>query len=125
EQEVADYRIEDLFMSRTDDRGVIQSGNQTFQRLSGHDWNTLIGAPHKIIRHPDMPKCVFRLFWDTLKAGDPVGAYVKNRSKEGRYYWVFAIALPVEDGFVSVRLKPSSRFFETVKGVYASLVEDE
>ncbi|MAY45406.1 MAG: hypothetical protein CML65_09150 [Rhodobacteraceae bacterium] len=125
EQEVADFRIDDLFMSRTDDRGVILSGNQTFQRLSGYGWGELLGAPHKTIRHPDMPKCVFRVFWERLKAGKPVGAYVKNRAKDGRYYWVFAIALPVEGGFVSVRLKPSSPIFETVKGVYAALLDAE
>lgn len=112
-------------MSRTDERGVIQSANQTFQRLSGFEWDELLGAPHKIIRHPDMPKCVFRVFWDRLKAGKPVGAYVKNRAKNGRYYWVFAIALPVDGGFVSVRLKPSSPIFENVKKVYAALVEEE
>ena len=112
-------------MSRTDERGVIRSGNQTFQRLAGYDWEELLGAPHKVIRHPDMPKCVFRVFWDMLKAGKPVGAYVKNRAKDGRHYWVFAIALPVEDGFVSVRLKPSSPIFDTVKGVYAQLLDAE
>lgn len=112
-------------MSRTDERGVIQSANKTFQRLSGFEWDELLGAPHKIIRHPDMPKCVFRVFWDRLKAGKPVGAYVKNRAKNGRYYWVFAIALPVEGGFVSVRLKPGSPIFDNVKKVYAALLEEE
>ena len=125
DQEVSDFRIDDLFMSRTDERGIIRSGNRTFQRLSGYDWSELLGAPHKVIRHPDMPKCVFRVFWDRLKEGKPVGAYVKNRAKDGRYYWVFAIALPVEGGFVSVRLKPSSEIFERVRGVYAALLEAE
>ncbi|MBB96760.1 MAG: hypothetical protein CML68_19450 [Rhodobacteraceae bacterium] len=125
DQEVPDFRIDDLFMSRTDERGVILSGNQTFQRLSGYDWDELLGAPHKTIRHPDMPKCVFRVFWDMLQSGKPVGAYVKNRAKDGRYYWVFAIALPVEGGFVSVRLKPSSEIFERVKAVYAALLDME
>ena len=125
DQEVSDFRIDDLFMSRTDERGVILSGNQTFQRLSGFEWDEILGAPHKVIRHPDMPKCIFRLFWDTLKDGRPVGAYVKNRSKQGRYYWVFAIALPVEGGYVSVRLKPTSNVFDRIRGMYAELVEAE
>lgn len=125
DQEVADFKIEDLFMSRTDERGVIQAANTTFQRLAGYEWAQLLGAPHKIIRHPDMPKGVFQLFWDRLQSGKSIGAYVKNRAKDGRYYWVFAIALPVADGYVSVRLKPSSKEFATVRALYDALLKAE
>ena len=125
DEPVEGFDIENLFMSRTDERGVILSGNETFKFLSGYDWGTLIGAPHKLIRHPDMPKAAFWLLWDALKKGEPFGAYVKNLSASGRYYWVFAAAVPVTDGYLSVRLKPTSPLLETVQGLYATLLKAE
>lgn len=111
----------DIFFSRTDGRGVIRSGNDVFQRISQFGWDALIGAPHKVIRHPDMPKGVFRLFWDTIGAGRPIGAYVKNRTQDGRHYWVFAVAAPIEGGYLSVRLKPTTALLATVAGEYRAL----
>ena len=61
-----------MFYSRTDERGVIIEGNSVFRRISGYMWEELKGAPHKVVRHPDMPKGVFQLYWDKLKAGDYV-----------------------------------------------------
>lgn len=119
------YEINDLFLSRTDTRGVIQAGNAIFQRLSGFDWPDLIGAPHRVIRHPDMPKAAFSLLWKTIQKNVPFGAYVKNRAKDGRYYWVFAVIAPIEGGYLSVRLKPSTTYFETVRGLYAQMLEAE
>jgi aerotaxis receptor len=115
----------EMFFSRTDRRGVIQTGNSVFARLSGYDWGELTGAPHKIIRHADMPKGVFQLMWDRLKAGQPTGCYVKNRSKDGRYYWVFALVAPCGDGYLSERIKPSSPLFDQVRDMYKSLLEEE
>ena len=116
------FIFDELFFSRTDGRGVILAGNSVFQRVSHYSWNELIKKPHNVIRHPDMPKGVFWLLWDTIKRGDPVGAYVKNRAKDGRYYWVFAIITPVEGGYLSVRLKPSSDLFAVVAQEYKSLL---
>jgi aerotaxis receptor len=107
DQEVP-FSFEELFFSRTNPRGVIRSGNSVFQRISMYPWSELIGKPHNIIRHPDVPRTVFWLLWDTIKKGEPIGAYVKNRAKDGRYYWVFAIVTPIKDGYLSVRLKPSA-----------------
>ena len=118
DEPVADFAIEELFLSRTDERGVIQSGNSVFARLAGYEWKELIGAPHRLIRHPDMPKGVFHLMWETLKAGHSFGGYVKNRSKDGRYYWVFAVVVPVEGGYLSVRLKPSAGVLDEVVKLY-------
>lgn len=89
------FTFEELFFSRTNWRGVILAGNSVFQRVSLYSWDELIQKPHNVIRHPDMPKGVFWLLWDTIKKGEPVGAYVKNRAKDGRYYWVFAIVTPI------------------------------
>ncbi len=122
---VPDYDRLDVFMSRTDERGVIKFGNDTFFRLSGYGWDELDGAPHKIIRHPDMPKSVFWLMWQTLKSGAPFAGYVKNRAKSGRYYWVFAVVLPVESGYLSVRLNPSEEVIGNVKKLYATLLAQE
>lgn len=126
DQDVA-FSIDELFFSRTDDRGVIQSGNDIFQRVSGFEWDELLNAPHKVIRHPDMPKAVFWLLWDTIKQGEPVGAYVKNKAKDGRHYWVYAVVTPIDGGYSSVRMKPSSELFKTVQREYQALrtIENE
>ncbi|KLN61260.1 hypothetical protein WH96_07910 [Kiloniella spongiae] len=119
------FSFDELFFSRTNDKGIILSGNSVFQRVSIYPWNEILNKPHKIIRHPDMPRAVFWLLWDTIKSGHPVGAYVKNRAKDGRHYWVFAIVTPIEGGFLSVRLKPSSSLFKTVKNEYKALRKTE
>ena len=115
----------EVFFSRTDERGVIQSGNYLFRRVANFDWPEMLGAPHKLIRHPDMPKAVFWLLWDTIKRGEAVGAYVKNRAKDGLFYWVFASVVPCADGYLSVRIKPSSPVFEIVQEEYANLLKIE
>lgn len=115
----------ELFFSRTDTHGVIRAGNTVFRRVSGFDWDELIGRPHQIVRHPHMPRGVFWLLWDTIQRGEPIGAYVKNRAKDGRYYWVFAIVTPVEGGFLSVRLRPESAIFALVEREYAALAVRE
>ena len=116
-----EFGLEELFFSRTNPGGIIRAGNGVFQRVSGFDWAKLSGAPHKIVRHPDMPSGVFWLAWDKLKRGEPVGAYVKNRASTGEYYWVFAVMMPIADGYISIRLKPTSAIFDTIKAEYAIL----
>ena len=124
DQEVP-FGIGELFFSRTDTRGVIRAFNPVFLRVAGYGAEDMAGAPHKLVRHPDMPKGVFWLMWDGLKRGHSVGAYVKNRARDGRFYWVFAVVSPVDGGYLSVRLKPSSPLFATVKEVYARALERE
>ena len=119
------FELNELFFSRTDEKGRILSGNGVFQKISQYSWEELIGKPHNIIRHPDMPRAVFWLLWDTVKRGEPIGAYVKNRAKDGRYYWVFALITPIEGGFLSVRIKPSSSLLSTVEQEYRALLEIE
>ncbi|WP_421703617.1 PAS domain-containing protein [Aliiroseovarius sp.] len=117
----APFTLDETFFSRTDDRGVIKAGNYIFYRVAGFEWEEMLGAPHKIIRHPDMPRGVFWLLWDRLKKGRSVGAYVKNRAKDGLYYWVYAVMVPWGGGFLSARLKPSSPLFDQMQGEYADL----
>ena len=121
----APFGLDEIFFSRTDERGVIQSGNHVFQRVAAYDWDRLIGAPHRLIRHPDMPKAVFWLLWETIKQGKPIGAYVKNRAADGLFYWVFAIVTPVKGGYLSVRIKPTSDVFRLVEKEYAGLLKVE
>ncbi len=100
-----------LIISKTDKKGLITYGNRYFTDLSGYQPKEYIGKPHNIIRHPDMPKTVFKILWDTVRAKDEVFAYVKNQTKNGSFYWVFANVTPsyAENGSVigyySVRRK--------------------
>jgi aerotaxis receptor len=115
------FEIEETFFSRTDKRGVISAYNDVFVRIAGYSPQELKGAPHKLIRHSDMPKAAFWLLWKGIEAGYPVGAYVKNRAKNGRYYWVFAVVCSVGDGYISVRIKPTSPILGIVKDVYKDI----
>lgn len=116
-----DFKFEELFFSTTDRKGIIQSCNDIFVRLSGYESSELIGEPHNVIRHPEMPACVYKLFWEYLLSDRPVCAYVKNMAKTGEYYWVFAFVMPVEEGFLSIRIKPMSTYFGVVKELYKNL----
>jgi aerotaxis receptor len=116
-----DLSIDELFFSTTDPKGIITSGNEVFVRVSGYCENDLVGAPHNIIRHPDMPRAVFWLLWDHIGAGRPIAAYVKNMAADGGYYWVMAVVTSVEGGYLSVRLKPSSDMFALVPDLYREL----
>jgi aerotaxis receptor len=125
DQEVV-FQEGELFFSRTDKRGVIMAGNERLRSISGYDWSEMINTPHKLFRHPDMPKALFHILWKGLKEnGVPIVAYVKNRTKDGRYYWVLAFAAPVKDGFISVRTKPQTEYFTTIKAEYAKLRQRE
>lgn len=115
------FDIDEIFFSRTDPRGRIVAGNDVFQRVSQYSWAEMIERPHNIIRHPDMPRAVFYLLWERIRAGLPVGAYVKNRARDGRHYWVFAVVTPVEDGYLSVRLKPGGALFTAACQIYARI----
>lgn len=77
-----------ILMSKTDPYGVIEYANDAFIEVSGYEEHELMGKPHNIIRHPDMPRVIFKVLWDYLKKGRNIHAIVKNMSKSGRYYWV-------------------------------------
>ncbi|HUX68910.1 MAG TPA: PAS domain-containing protein [Cellulomonadaceae bacterium] len=99
-------QIDELFFSTTDRRGVITGANTVFGDLSHYTRAELIGAPHNIVRHPEMPGGAFAIMWDRLLSGHPMVAYVKNLAKDGSAYWVFATITPLDDGFLSVRVAP-------------------
>ena len=121
----ARFNLEDLLFSRTDERGIVQTGNAAFQEISVYSWEALEGAPHKIVRHPDMPKGVFFLLWRALKAKQPIGGYVQNMAEDGVPYWVFATMLPMGDSYISVRMKPTGPTLEKIIPLYQRLRRDE
>ena len=125
EDREAPFTVEELFFSTTDRRGRIRSGNQVFVRTSGYARDELLGRPHNLIRHPDMPRTAFWLLWRAISDGEPFAAYVKNRAKDGAYYWVLAYVVAAADGYLSVRLKPTSALFEVVQQVYGEMLAVE
>ncbi|PIE12286.1 MAG: hypothetical protein CSA70_10375 [Rhodobacterales bacterium] len=120
-----DWDWNSTLYSRTDERGVIQQLNPEFLRVSQWEEQDLIGSPHRVIRHPDMPRGLFYLVWQKLMEGKPVVAFVKNQAKQGGYYWAMALAMPCDDGFLSVRFRPQGELFATVQTLYAELLEYE
>ncbi|MAN79015.1 MAG: chemotaxis protein [Rhodospirillaceae bacterium] len=91
---------DEIIVSKTDLKGRITYANDVFLRVSGYRESEVLGQPHSLIRHPDMPRCVFKLLWDDITAGSEVFAYVVNRCKNGDHYWVLAHVTPSrgEDG---------------------------
>ncbi len=112
-------------ISRTDAKGIITHVNDDFLALSGLTRAEVIGQPHNIVRHPDMPPEVFRDFWDTLQAGRPWMGVLKNRCKNGDHYWVKATATPTPDGgYMSVRVKPTRDEVAAAEALHARMRQD-
>jgi PAS domain S-box-containing protein len=117
----------ELIVSKTNTRGNITYGNEIFAKMAGYTEEEYLGQPHNIIRHPDMPKAVFKLLWDTLSTGKEINAYVKNLAKDGSYYWVFANVTPSFDrnhniiGYHSTRRAPNRKALEIITGLYKKM----
>ena len=93
-----------LLVSETDARGVIVYADETFVKYSEYTLEELIGKSHNIIRHPDMPKSAFKELWSNVKSGKVWQGFVKNRTKSGKFYWVYATVFPLgKDHYLSVR----------------------
>jgi PAS domain S-box-containing protein len=122
---------EEIIVSKTDTTGRITYANDVFLRIAGFSEDELIGQPHSIIRQPEMPRCVFKLVWDTIQAGQEVFGYVLNMAKNGDHYWVFAHVTPTFGpdrritGFHSNRRKPDQAQVDKVRPLYAALLAEE
>jgi PAS domain S-box-containing protein len=122
-----------FIVSKTDTKGIITYANTVFIEISGYSEDELIGANHNIIRHPDMPRTVFKLLWDTIQKGNEIFAYVKNLAKDGSYYWVFAHVTPTFDrsgkiiGYQSDRRPVRNREFlnNVIIPLYQELKKEE
>lgn len=121
----------ELIVSRTDHKGLLQYCNKLFLSISGYTEKELLGKPHSIIRHPDMPKAVFKLLWETIQSGNEIFAYVKNKCKDGAYYWVLAHVTPTFNesgqiiGYHSNRRCPTRSSIEKITPLYKDLLRIE
>ena len=122
---------DDFIVSKTDTSGRITYVNRIFMDIAVYPESELLGVQHNIIRHPDMPRGVFRFLWDTLKAGEEFSGFVKNMSADGGYYWVFANITPDYDnkdkliGYYSVRRKPPQSAINTITPIYQEMLAIE
>ncbi len=119
-------------VSETDAKGVITYCNSYFREVAGYSEEELIGQPHNLIRHPDMPKVVFKLLWETIQSGQNINAVVKNLAKDGRYYWVFTEFNIKKDadsgeiiGYMASRKAVSKHVVEIISSLYKKLLEIE
>lgn len=116
-------RHDQYLISKTDLKGIIVYANAAFVEISGYTREELIGKPHNLVRHPDMPQEAFQDLWDTLNGGKPWLGLVKNRRKDGAFYWVLANVMPIYEhgkvtGYASVRLKPSAEQIAAAQEFY-------
>jgi len=125
-------RDDDFIVSKTDTKGIITYCNEIFLEFAKYSNQELLGQNHNIIRHPDMPRVVFKLLWDTIQSGKEINAYVKNMASDGSYYWVFANITPVLDekskiiGYYSVRRKPNKTIVDRIIiPLYQKLLAEE
>ncbi|MAC83804.1 MAG: PAS sensor domain-containing protein [Arcobacter sp.] len=115
-----------MIVSETDEKGNIIYANSDFCKIAGYTKEELIGQAHNIVRHPDMPKAAFEDLWKTIQAGNIWNGIVKNKTKDGGFYWVNATAYPSKslDGklrYISVRVKPTDAEINNATTLYKTL----
>jgi len=121
----------EIIVSKTDLKGRITYANDVFARVSGFSVSELIGQPQSIIRHPDMPRSIFKLLWDTIQSGEEIFAYVVNMARNGDHYWVLAHVTPTFDanraitGYHSFRRKPRSDQVAAIAPLYKEILKEE
>ncbi len=122
---------DDFIVSKTDPKGRITYVNRIFMDLAEYSEEELLGKPHNIVRHPSMPKAVFKLLWSRIQNKEEIFAYVINKTKNANEYWVLANVTASLDergniiGYYSVRRKPKQKALEIIKPLYAKMLEAE
>ena len=122
---------DEIIVSKTDLTGKICYANDVFLKVSGFSEDEVIGQPHSMIRHPDMPRAVFKLLWESIESGNEIFAYVVNICKNGDHYWVYAHVTPSYNdagrvvGYHSNRRVPERRGLEVIQPIYRKLLEEE
>ncbi|MBT7233503.1 MAG: PAS domain-containing protein [Rhodospirillaceae bacterium] len=126
------FQPDEIIVSKTDLKGAITYANRLFLSLADYTEQEVLDAPHSIVRHPEMPRCIFKLLWGTIQSGNEIFAYVMNRSKNGDHYWVLAHVTPSYDasgamtGFHSNRRVPDRDILnETIIPLYQNLLQVE
>jgi len=121
----------DVIVSKTDLKGKIVYANDVFLEIAGYRESEVIGQPHNMIRHPEMPRSVFAMLWDRIKSGEEIFAFVKNMTKAGDHYWVLAHVTPSFDdrgevaGFHSNRRVPERSAVEVIDRIYRDMADAE
>jgi len=121
----------DFIVSKTDTKGRLTYVNKIFIDLAEYTEEELLGKPHNIVRHPDMPKTIFKLLWERVQNKEEIFAYVVNKTKNGNDYWVYANVTPSLDergniiGYNSVRRRPNPEALEIIKPLYAKMLQAE
>jgi PAS domain S-box-containing protein len=122
---------DEIIVTKTDTKGRITYANDVFLRVSAYSETEMLGQPHSMIRHPDMPRCVFKLLWDELEARREIFAYVLNLAGDGAHYWVLAHVTPSVGsdgrvvGYHSNRRVPSRAALDQIRPIYAALCATE
>jgi PAS domain S-box-containing protein len=125
------FNESEIIVSKTDLKGRITYVNDVFLRVSRYTHGEILGQPHSIIRHPDMPRCVFKLLWDAIQSRGELFAYVVNMASNGDHYWVLAHVTPSFDaagnviGYHSNRRKPDAAQVAKIVPLYRSLLDEE
>ena len=119
-----------FLVSETDLKGVIKFANEDFCKIAGYTLEELMGQPHNMVRHKDMPKKAFKSLWDTVQKGEIWTGYVKNATKDGGYYWEFPTVYPIEScdgtkGYLSCRRKPKNEEIQKAETLYAQWKKEE
>ena len=122
---------DDFIISKTDLKGQITYVNKIFMAMAEYKEEELLGKPHSIIRHPDMPKAVFKLLWDMVQNKEEIFAFVLNKTKNNNSYWVYANITPSVDnhgkliGYYSVRRKPNPQAIDIISKLYTQMLRAE
>jgi PAS domain S-box-containing protein len=124
------FGVDEVIVSKTNLQGHITYVNDVFLRVSAYDEDQVLGKPHNIIRHPDMPRAIFGLLWSEIQAGREIFAYINNLASDGVNYWVFAHVTPSRSGgqivgYHSNRRVPGPGSIEAIGPIYASLLVEE
>jgi len=119
-----------FLVSETDSKGIITFANSDFCEIAGYSLEELIGSPHNMVRHTDMPKAAFKDLWETVQKGDIWTGFVKNATKDGGFYWVYATVYPFtmcngDKGYMSCRRKPSQKEIQEHIELYKKLKLEE
>ena len=124
------FAPDEVIVSKTDLTGRLTYVNDVFLHIARYDEDEVIGQPHNLIRHPDMPRTVFKLLWEEIEAGRELFAYVKNLARDGAHYWVFAHVTPTRRNgrivaYHSKRRSPHTSAVAAIAPVYAALLAEE
>ena len=117
----------DLYLlSETDDKGIVEYASDSFLKIANMHSEDLVGQPHNIVRHPEMPRAAFKSLWDDVQSKGFWTGYVKNQRKGGGFYWVYATVLKSVDKngntkYVSIRVRPSREDIKAAEALYATL----